>query len=40
MCDGVFNFFVILIEVLEDCEGIFFEVELGVIFGDYLFGFI
>ena len=38
--DGVLNFFVTFIEVLEDREGTSPEVEPGVTSGDYLSGFI
>ena len=38
--DGVLNFFITFIEVLEDREGTSPEVEAGVTSGDYLSGFI
>lgn len=38
--DGVHNFFVTFIEVLQDRAGASMEVEPGVTSGDYLFGFL
>ena len=38
--EGVLNFFVTFIEVLEDRAGISMEVEQGITSGDYLFGFL
>jgi len=38
--DGVLNFFITFIEVLEDREGTSPEIEPGVTSGDYLSGFI
>lgn len=38
--EGVHNFFVTFIEVLQDREGDSLEVEPGITSGDYLFGFL
>ena len=38
--DGVHNFFVVFIEVLNDRQGSSLEVEPGVTSGDFLFGFL
>ena len=38
--EGVHNFFVTFIEVLQDREGESLEVEPGITSGDYLFGFL
>ncbi len=38
--DGVHNFFVTFIEVLQDRAGASMEVEPGITSGDYLFGFL
>lgn len=38
--DGIANFFVTFIEVLEDRRGASVEVEPGITSGDYLFGFL
>lgn len=38
--DGIANFFVTFVEVLEDRKGTSIEVEPGVTSGDYLFGFL
>lgn len=38
--EGVHNFFVTFIEVLQDREGESIEVEPGITSGDYLFGFL
>ena len=38
--EGVHNFFVTFIEVLQDREGYSLEVEPGITSGDYLFGFL
>jgi glucose-6-phosphate isomerase len=38
--EGVPNFFLTFIEVLEDCPGISLELEPGITSGDYLCGFL
>ncbi len=38
--DGVHNFFVTFIEVLQDRQGASLEVEPGITSGDFLFGFL
>jgi glucose-6-phosphate isomerase len=38
--EGVHNFFVTFIEVLQDREGDSLEIEPGITSGDYLFGFL
>ncbi len=38
--DGVYNFFVTFIEVLQDRQGASLEVEPGITSGDFLFGFL
>lgn len=38
--EGVHNFFVTFIEVLQDRQGVSLEVEPGITSGDFLFGFL